>query len=140
MGAKENIAINNNNIEPLDCLLIGDTNSGKTALLKRLTKNRWEGNDMISVGFDSETISLKNSNSKVKIIDIASHSFNHCQILLKRVFQKAIIIVIVYDITLRNSFENVPEILEQSYSNHRDAIYVLVGNKLDIKEKRKVFF
>ena len=76
MGAKKNVAINNN-IEPLDCLLIGDTNSGKTALLKRLTKNRWEGNEMISVGLDSETISLKNSNSKVKIIDIASYSFKY---------------------------------------------------------------
>ena len=73
MGAKENIAVDNNNsnnnTEPLNCILLGDTYSGKTALLVRLAYDTWHGNSLRSNNLDFKIINLKGSNVKVKIFD-----------------------------------------------------------------------
>ena len=49
-------------------------------------------------------------------------------------------IILVYDVTNRDSFENLKNWLKEVnlYSTYPDAIKLLVGNKIDLSQKRQV--
>ena len=134
--------VNNNNLEMMQgnifkIILIGDSGTGKTSLLaKYLTgKNLDHPFTTLASEFATKIIQMSDGGYvKAQIWDTAgqekyrSITYHH--------YQKCVGGLVVYDITQRNTYENVTawinELLKLSDKN---CLIALVGNKLDIVDK-----
>ncbi|EGR34378.1 hypothetical protein IMG5_014070 [Ichthyophthirius multifiliis] len=122
-------------------VLVGDTNVGKTHLLKRFIKNNLACSvaPTIGVEFQAKTIQLKDGKIiKVQFWDTAGQE--RYRSITSFHYRKALGALLVYDITKENTFNSVQkwidEIKNQSSS---DIIIMLVGNKLDLVQNNPSF-
>ena len=121
-------------------IVVGDSSVGKSCLLLQFTDRRFQtGHDLtIGVEFGSRTVALdKKNNIKLQIWDTAGQeSFRS---ITRSYYRGAICALLVYDITRRQSFQNIvrwlEELLEHAYNR---MTIVLVGNKNDLAEQRQV--
>ena len=116
-------------------IVVGDSSVGKSCLLLQFTDNRFKpGHDLtIGVEFGSRTVAIdKSNNIKLQIWDTAGQeSFRS---ITRSYYRGAICALLVYDITRRNTFQNLvrwlEEMLEHAYNR---MTIVLVGNKKDLE-------
>ena len=120
-------------------IIIGDTAVGKSCLLHRLTNNEFLTDHEVTVGVEFGTLLVKLEQQvlKLQIWDTAGQeSFKS---ITKIFYRGAHCIFLSYDITRLETFNNLNtwynEVMEQSES---DVILFLIGNKLDMEEKREV--
>ena len=116
----------------LRVILLGDSNVGKTSLIMRYIKNEFKGSFISTVGFecDSKIIKKGKKNICLKIIDTGGQEKFHC--LTKSFFNSADGIIFVFDLTNKQSFENLKNWLKEAESYTEDFEYILVGNKKDL--------
>ena len=123
-------------------VLIGDSGVGKTCIISRFISNEFEKELDSTDGASYGTKELYLPKLKKKIIlDIWDTAGQEKYKSLTKFFYKdAQIIIMVYDITKKNSFENLKnqwykEIQELSEKNY---ILAIVGNKSDLYENEKI--
>ena len=121
-------------------VIIGDSGVGKTNFIFQFTENRFSGLHIATVGFDYKTkiISLPSSKKKVKIQIWDTAGQERYMALNKNIFQKVQGIIIMYDLTKRNTFENLDKwmhVLSQSVSG---KVKFLVANKLDKASEQRI--
>lgn len=117
----------------LKVVLIGDSGVGKSNLVMRFTKNRYQPNSVQTVGFEfaTKTIRVGERRIKAQIWDTAGQE--RFQSLTAAYYRNAVGAMIVYDITNRSSFENVTGWLAQVHEHaHENLVLILVGNKCDL--------
>ena len=123
-------------------VLIGDSGVGKTCIISRFISNEFEKNLDSTDGASYGTKELYLPKLKKKIIldiwDTAGQE--RYKSLTKFFYKDAQIIIMVYDITKKNSFENLKnqwykEIQELSEKNY---ILAIVGNKSDLYETEQI--
>ena len=120
-------------------LIIGDTNVGKSNLLLRYVKNDFssEMKSTVGVEFGSKILKILGINVKVQIWDTAGQE--HYRAMTSSYFKGSKGVLIVYDITNYSSFESVDRwINEFRMKSEENSAIILVGNKNDIEEERKV--
>lgn len=124
-------------------VIIGDSNVGKTSLIKTYVNEKFEDNNVIStIGVDLlfKTIKLNNKNIKLQIWDTAGQE--RFQSLTTSYYKTADGFIVVFDITNKNSFENLKLWLEniKKYTeiNTIKPQILLVSTKLDLEEKRVI--
>ena len=121
-------------------LLLGDTSVGKTCFLMRYTDNLFREVHMATIGLDYKLKSVQLDNGKViniQIWDTAGQ--DRFRSITKNYFRGAHGIILIYDITQRNTFENVIKWIEQIREEASDKVpIILVGNKIDEVDKRAV--
>jgi Ras-related protein Rab-5C len=120
-------------------VLIGDTQVGKTSILKRVTRKKFTNNYVPTVGAAYATHHLQADNATLSLQawDTAGQKKYHC--LVPMFLHNATIAIVVYSVTDECSFESV-DFWFQRLKDHADpkAIKFLVGNKADLDKKRKV--
>ena len=121
-------------------VIIGDSGVGKTNFIFQFTENRFSGLHIATVGFDYKTkiISLPSSKKKVKIQIWDTAGQERYMAINKNIFQKVQGIIIMYDLTKRNTFENLDKwmhVLSQSVSG---KVKFLVANKLDKASEQRI--
>ena len=133
-------------------LLIGNSGVGKSSLLFRFSENIWEkefiptiGVDFVSniIYFNSKNIqklkSLEVDGKKVKlqIWDTAGQErFKNIQ---ASYYKGANGVLVVYDITNRESFEHLNSWLIEIEKNGNKNVYkLLIGNKADLEDNRDI--
>lgn len=114
-------------------LLIGDQSVGKTNLSLRFCNDEFFASYKVTLGFDffTKTITLNDTRIKVQIYDTAGteQHFSLCKSLFKGVHG----VIVVYDVTQEDSFNNVRKWCEEINENCPDSINtMLMGNKLDL--------
>ena len=123
-------------------VLIGDSGVGKTCIISRFISNEFEKELDSTDGASYGTKELFLPKLKKKIIldiwDTAGQE--RYKSLTKFFYKDAQIIIMVYDITKKNSFENLKnqwykEIQELSEKNY---ILAIVGNKSDLYETEQI--
>ena len=128
-------------METIKVVLIGDSGVGKTSIIQRYVNDEYDPNIIFSSSaqFLTKTIELNELQTvKFDIWDTAGQE--KFRALAKIFYKDARVIILVYDITNKVSFENLKqywfkEIEENSIS---DAIIVIVGNKSDLYEIEQV--
>ena len=114
---------------------------GKSCLLLQFTdhKFRFEHQLTIGVEFGGKILDIKNRKIKVRIWDTAGQEAFQA---ITRTYQKrAIGALLVYDITRRETFNHIESWLNEVKTHGaKDTVCVLVGNKKDLEESRKVTF
>ena len=122
-------------------LTLGDKNVGKSSIILRYSDNKFNErtNATIGIDFKSKLIQKGNEIIKVTIYDTAGQErFNH---IIKSYYKGTNGVLLIYDITDRDSFQKINFWLEDLKNNADDINNIfmyLVGNKKDLSDKRKI--
>jgi len=121
-------------------VIIGDTGVGKTNFIFQFTEGRFSSLHVTTVGFDykSKIIKLPKSkrNVKLQIWDTAGQE--RYMAINKSLFQKVQGIILMYDLTNRDSFEHVTNWLNLIKQTVTSKTVILVANKLDLEEEKRI--
>ena len=120
-------------------IVIGDTTVGKSNIIYRLTENKFSDKlqATINMEFSYKTVTVKDKVCKVQLWDIPGQE--QFQSISRGCYKSTVNAIVVYDITNRNTFNNVSKWVEEFRSNGPNTIsLVLVGNKEDLEEKRAI--
>ncbi|XP_031109882.1 uncharacterized protein LOC116014035 [Ipomoea triloba] len=120
-------------------VIVGDQSVGKTSIITRFMFDKFDTTYEATIGIDflSKTMYLGNRPVRLQLWDTAGQErFRSCIPSYIRDFSIA---VIVYDVTNRQSFLNTSKWIEEVQAERgNDVIIVLVGNKIDLVDKRQV--
>ncbi|KAF8060270.1 hypothetical protein N665_1221s0001 [Sinapis alba] len=121
-------------------LLIGDSGVGKSSLLLSFTSNTFDDlSPTIGVDFKVKYLAIGDKKLKLAIWDTAGQE--RFRTLTSSYYRGAQGIIMVYDVTRRDTFTNLSDIWAKEidlYSTNQDCIKMLVGNKVDKESERAV--
>ena len=120
-------------------VIIGDSGVGKTNVLLRFCDDQFRLNYVATIGVDFKvkTINVDGKKIKLQIWDTAGQ--DRFKNINQTYYKGAIGVVLVYSITDLNSFNNVKNWIKQIYEHTSpDIKKVLIGNKSDLEDERKV--
>lgn len=123
-------------------IIIGDSGTGKSCVLKRLVENEFKQDHDVTVGveFGSYLVKVEDKILKLQIWDTAGQeSFRS---ITKIFYRGAHAAILTYSVTRRDSFENLTDWLKEiRQSCAPDVQIFLIGNKNDLSpNEREVSF
>ncbi|RWR79431.1 ras-related protein Rab11C [Cinnamomum micranthum f. kanehirae] len=120
-------------------VLIGDSGVGKSNILSRFTRNEFclESKSTIGVEFATRTLQVEGKTVKAQIWDTAGQE--RYRAITSAYYRGAVGALLVYDITKRQTFDNIERWLRE-LRDHADSniVIMLAGNKSDLKHLRAV--
>ena len=120
-------------------IVIGDENVGKTSIINRFKNNQFTGDYEPTVGLDFQSIPIFIDNISIALLLYDTSGQEKFRSLIPLYTKDANIILLIYDITNNESFANVEKWYNSlSNINKEEAIFILIGNKIDLKNERKV--
>ena len=120
-------------------IVIGDENVGKTSIINRFKSNQFTGDYQPTVGLDFQNLPLLIDNQNVNLLLYDTAGQEKFRSLIPMYTRDANIVLLVYDITCKDSFMHVSDWLKDLTNlKKEEVIFALVGNKIDIMEKREV--
>lgn len=120
-------------------LIIGDSSVGKSNLLLRFSDNIFHDTFLPTIGVDFKikSVNVYDKSIKLNIWDTAGQ--DRFKTITQAYYKGAHGIVVVFDITERNSFEHVQNWFQEIKKNAGETVVkILVGNKVDLQESRAV--
>lgn len=120
-------------------LLVGDSGVGKTNIMLRYLNKEFNINTKATVGveFGSKNIIIDKKVIKGQIWDTAGQE--RYRAITSSYYKGAHGAFVVYDITLKESFEAVDRWINDLRNNTDERLeIILIGNKSDLEEKRQV--
>ncbi|XP_042575141.1 ras-related protein Rab-12-like [Cyprinus carpio] len=125
--------------DKLQVIIIGSRGVGKTSLMERFTDDTFceACKSTVGVDFKIKTVELRGKKIRLQIWDTAGQErFNS---ITSAYYRGAKGIVLVYDITKQETFEDLPKWMKMidKYASE-DAELLLVGNKLDCESDRAI--
>lgn len=120
-------------------LLIGNSGVGKSCLLLRYAENSFNENFFNTIGVDFKLKTVKHEGNIIKLQIWDTAGQERFRTLTASYYRGAQGIIIVYDVTDRETFDNVRTwISEIEKYSQAGVCKILVGNKCDIEDKRQV--
>ena len=121
-------------------VVIGDSGVGKTNFIFQFTEGRFSSVHVTTVGFDykSKIIKLPNKKKVIKLQVWDTAGQERYMSINKNLFQKVQGIILMYDLTNRDSFEHVQSRLNLIKKNVSNKTVMLVANKLDLAEEKRI--
>ncbi|XP_027284158.1 EF-hand calcium-binding domain-containing protein 4B isoform X2 [Cricetulus griseus] len=120
-------------------VFVGDSAVGKTSFLRRLCEARFSPGMAATVGIDYrvKTVTVDNTRVALQLWDTAGQERYRC--VTQQFFRKADGVVVMYDLTAKQSFLSIRQWLSSVEEAVGDPIPVLLlGNKLDNEKEREV--
>ena len=124
----------------LKFIIIGDDVVGKSNLLSHYVHGQFksEYQSTIGVEFGAKNVVIRNTTYRIQIWDTTGKE-NFRSIIRAYYYKNTACAFVVYDISNRNSFNNVSNWIEDCRNNSSEKIFmVLIGNKSDLADKRQV--
>ena len=120
-------------------LIIGDSGVGKSSLMNRFSDNIFNETfiNTIGVDFKIRTINMDGKVIKLQIWDTAGQE--RFRTIVSSYYRGAHGIMVVFDITNKESFENIPMWCEEIKKHASGSVKkILIGNKSDFDTRRQV--
>ena len=120
-------------------LLLGNSDVGKSSLLLRYVDSVW--NDAfvptIGVDFKVKTLNINDKKIKMQIWDTAGQE--RFRTVVATYFRGAHGILLLYDVTNKDSFKNLESWLIEIEKNAKEKVLkILIGNKCDLTDDREI--
>ena len=120
-------------------LLLGNSDVGKSSLLLRYVDSVW--NDAfvptIGVDFKVKTLNINDKKIKMQIWDTAGQE--RFRTVVATYFRGAHGILLLYDVTNKDSFKNLENWLIEIEKNAQEKVLkILIGNKCDLNDDREI--
>ncbi len=120
-------------------VLVGDSFVGKTNIMSKYLKNEFHEDSKATVGveFGSRQFNIEGHVIKAQIWDTAGQE--RYKAITSAYYKGAKGAFIVYDITRKESFDNVTKWAEQlKAAADKNLTIIIVGNKVDLEDQRQV--
>lgn len=118
---------------------LGDSSVGKTSLIRRYINEEFHAANPPTMGIDfvEKKVNYGGETIKLQIWDTAGQEKFHA--VSKIYYQKADVVLLMYDITAAESFTTLKNWDEEVRANtKKDVLRVIVGNKIDLITEEQV--
>ena len=125
----------------LKYIIIGDAAVGKSNLLLRYVHGQFKPEYQLTIGveFGAKNIEISSKTFRIQIWDTAGQE--NFRSITRAYYKNSVCALVVYDISSRDSFNNVMSWIEDCRNQSPKTIFiVLVGNKCDLEDKRQVTY
>ena len=125
----------------LKYIIIGDAAVGKSNLLLRYVHGQFKPEYQLTIGveFGAKNIEIDSKMFRIQIWDTAGQE--NFRSITRAYYKNSVCALVVYDISSRDSFNNVMSWIEDCRNQSPKTIFiVLVGNKCDLEGKRQVTY
>ena len=120
-------------------IFLGDQNTGKSCILNRFVEDKFDDKYQATIGLDFQSKNVKIDNQDVHLLLYDTAGQEKFRSLIPMYTRDANIIILVYDITRKESFNHIPDWINGLTNvNFDNVIFALVGNKIDLDDKREV--
>ncbi len=119
-------------------LLLGDGAVGKTALVQRFVHGKFQKAYLMTIGMEPYSRYETIDDTKVcfSLWDIAGQ--DRFKAMRGMFFRGAMGALVTFDLTRRQTFENVANWIKEAKSESPNSLFILVGNKNDLEDLREV--
>ena len=120
-------------------ILIWDSYVGKSNILLKYLKNQFNENSKTTIGveFGTKNIIINNKRIKIQIWDTAGQE--RYRSITSAYYKGAKGALIVYDITRKNTFDNIDKwITDLKLNGDKNICIIILGNKSDLIDKREI--
>ena len=125
----------------LKYIIVGDSSVGKSNLLMKFIQNKFTEEYLTTIGveFGTKNIKVNNKIYRIQIWDTAGQEYFRS--IARAYFKNCVCAMVVYDITCKESFENVKNWLQDIHEESPKTVLIcLIGNKIDLEDKRIITF
>ena len=125
----------------LKYIIIGDAAVGKSNLLLRYVHGQFKPEYQLTIGveFGAKNLNIDSKIFRIQIWDTAGQE--NFRSITRAYYKNSVCALVVYDISSRDSFNNVMSWIEDCKNQSPKTIFmVLVGNKCDLEDKRQVSY
>ena len=130
-------------LEAIKIVLIGESGSGKTSIIQQFAYKIFDPNCATSISsqYVSKVLSIPEINKSLRIEIWDTAGQERYRSMAKLFYQDAKVIIFVYDVTSKQSFDElikywIPEV--KNSINEKEVIFGLVANKSDLYELEQV--
>ena len=123
-------------IKIISLILVGESTVGKTSIMRSFIGEEFSESSLSSIGIEVYTkdISIKKETCTIKIWDTCGQE--RLRALSANYYKKADGVILVYDITSIDSFNNIEYWLNSiNYYCKREIPIIIIGNKIDLGNK-----
>ena len=120
-------------------IFLGDQSVGKSCILNRFMNDTFTEEYQATIGLDFQSKNVQIDGQDIHLLLYDTAGQEKFRSLIPMYTRDANIILLVYDISSKDSFDHLPEWL-RDLSNVKldEVIFALVGNKNDLEDKREV--
>ena len=120
-------------------IFLGDQNVGKSSILNRFLSDTFVEEYQATIGLDFQSKNVQIDNQDIHLLLYDTAGQEKFRSLIPMYTRDANIILLVYDISNRDSFTNLSQWLKDLTNvNMEEVILCIVGNKIDLSDKRAV--
>ena len=128
-------------------ILLGDSSVGKTCIFKKITTGQYNEKSISTIGMDRRTLTFeintnkegeeeKKQNCEIQLWDTAGQE--RFRSITKTYYASSQGLLFIYDITKRETFENLDEWIKnvrEDLGDQNNYLIILIGNKLDLAQE-----
>ena len=121
--------------------LIGDADTGKSNIIMRFYHGQFKPESQLTIGceFGAKNIEINNKIYRIQIWDTAGQE--NFRSITRAYYKNSTCAIFVYNITNRDSFDNIPDWIEDCKKQSPKTItMILVGNFAELDDKRVVSY
>ena len=120
-------------------LLIGNAYVGKTLIVQKFIDNSFSKSTVSTIGVDLQSKIIDINGKKVKYLIWDTAGEDRMKTMTYSYYRGCHVILVVYDVTERKSFQNVTTWVEciDKFAKS-NVLRILVGNKTDLEDKRVI--
>jgi Ras-related protein Rab-6A len=125
----------------LKLIVVGNQSTGKSCILNRFVNETFDENYQATIGLDFQSKNVTIHDQDVRLILYDTAGQEKFRSLIPMYIREAQIILLIYDISNRDSFDSLPKWLREVMDvKNSEAVFALIGNKIDLENERKVTF
>uniref|UniRef100_A0A7S3NND1 Uncharacterized protein n=1 Tax=Aureoumbra lagunensis TaxID=44058 RepID=A0A7S3NND1_9STRA len=130
-----------NNPHLFKYIIIGDTTVGKSSIMLMFTEQHFQTIHDMTIGVEFDSRSVKLQNGQIANLEIWDTAGQESYLSITRSYYRGTdCCLLVYDVTRRDTFVNLPRWLNEARQNsaNPNLVLMLVGNKVDLEPQREI--
>ena len=120
-------------------IFLGDQGVGKSCILNRFMNDTFTEEYQATIGLDFQSKNVQIDNQDIHLLLYDTAGQEKFRALIPMYTRDANIILLVYDVTSKDSFLHLSDWLKDLTNiKKEDVIFAVVGNKIDLDDRREV--